>query len=27
VEQRVREPYPEVEHPTRRAYMLARKPA
>jgi SAM-dependent methyltransferase len=26
VEHHVREPYPEVEHPTRRAYLLARKP-
>jgi ubiquinone/menaquinone biosynthesis C-methylase UbiE len=27
VEHHVREPYPEVEHPSRRAYLLARKPA
>jgi SAM-dependent methyltransferase len=27
VERHVREPYPEVEHPSRRAYLLARKPA
>jgi hypothetical protein len=26
-EQHVREPYPDVEHPSRRAYLLARKPA
>jgi SAM-dependent methyltransferase len=26
-ERHVREPYPEVEHPSRRAYLLARKPA
>jgi SAM-dependent methyltransferase len=25
-ERHVREPYPEVEHPSRRAYLLARKP-
>jgi SAM-dependent methyltransferase len=25
-ETRVRDPYPEVEHPSRRAYLLARKP-
>jgi SAM-dependent methyltransferase len=26
MERHVREPYPEVEHPSRRAYLLARKP-
>ena len=26
-ERHVREPYPDVEHPSRRAYLLARKPA
>ena len=26
-EHHVREPYPDVEHPSRRAYLLARKPS